>query len=72
MVKKLSLLIFEVNFSLSSDGLALETVITSPAKPQLAEIRWLKSRDPNLGLHSDADGVQNWPDCIARKLMETE
>ena len=22
--------------------------------------------------HSDADGVQNWPDCIARKLMETE
>ena len=23
-------------------------------------------------LHSDADGVQNWPNCIARKLMETE
>ena len=22
--------------------------------------------------HSDAGGVQNWPDCIARKLMETE
>ena len=23
-------------------------------------------------MYSDADGVQNWPDCIARKLMETE
>ena len=23
-------------------------------------------------LHSDADGVQNWPNCIARKLMEIE
>ena len=27
---------------------------------------------PPPPLHSDADGVQNWPDCIARKLMETE
>ena len=25
-----------------------------------------------IPVHSDADGVQNWPDCIARKLMETE
>ena len=23
-------------------------------------------------VHSDADGVQNWPDWVARKLTETE
>ena len=34
----LSLLIFNVNFSLSDDNLALVTVITPPTKPQLTEI----------------------------------
>ena len=32
-------------------------------------IPWSMYQLSFLAMHSDADGVQNWPDCIARKLI---
>ena len=53
---------------ISKYGIFVENINT-----ELAKIWHDKSRYVLLAsMHSDADGVQNWPDCIARKLMETE